>query len=462
MKNAVIKIQRIRISNLKNVKNGTIKFNNYLLGEKCDDKFETIGIYGQNGSGKTALVDACRFLKNLLEGNELFKDTYDYINVFSKESTLEFDFHIERLNERYLVNYKITLKKLENKIVEISHEKLSYSKFDNGIWKSKKAIISYDKESTGIEFKPKIMLDKLISSDKENIVQIKVAKQLSIEKNTSFIFNKYSMNIFGKAFKNEEYGNIIKALQYYAKCNLIIINNKSLAAISLNLFLPLTFRLEDENEITVGDIAIPIKGVPVITEENFCMLNKVIFRLNIVLNKIIPTLRIELRNYGKQQNPDGTEGIKVQLLSLKDNLSIPIECESEGIIKIICILGALISVYNKSSVCVVIDELDSGIYEYLLGEILKVLEFGGKGQLIFTSHNLRPLEILNNESVFFTTTNPDNRYINFTNVKTNNNLRSLYIKSIVLGGQKENLYNETNDFEIRRAFRLAGEVADEC
>ena len=42
-------------------------------------------------------------------------------------------------------------------------------------------------------------------------------------------------------------------------------------------------------------------------------------------------------------------------------------------------------------------------------------------------------------------------------MKKNNNLRSLYIRSINLGGQKEELYNETDSDEIRRAFRMAGE-----
>ena len=42
-------------------------------------------------------------------------------------------------------------------------------------------------------------------------------------------------------------------------------------------------------------------------------------------------------------------------------------------------------------------------------------------------------------------------------MKNNNNLRSLYIRSINLGGQKEELYMETDNDEICRAFRLAGE-----
>ena len=55
-----------------------------------------------------------------------------------------------------------------------------------------------------------------------------------------------------------------------------------------------------------------------------------------------------------------------------------------------------------------VDELDSGIYEYLLGECLEVMQDKAKGQLIFTSHNLRPLEILENDSLLYTTVNSEN------------------------------------------------------
>ena len=47
-----------------------------------------------------------------------------------------------------------------------------------------------------------------------------------------------------------------------------------------------------------------------------------------------------------------------------------------------------------------IDELDSGIYEYLLGECLEVMQDKAKGQLIFTSHNLRPY-VQNHKQKYF-------------------------------------------------------------
>ena len=113
-------------------------------------------------------------------------------------------------------------------------------------------------------------------------------------------------------------------------------------------------------------------------------------------------------------------------------------------------------VYSNSPMCLIIDELDAGIYEYLLGELLSVFEKGAKGQLIFTSHNLRALEMINKNSIIFSTINPSNRYIRLQNIKSNNNLRDMYLRSIILGGQKENIYAETDSVEIGRAFRRAG------
>ncbi len=79
---------------------------------------------------------------------------------------------------------------------------------------------------------------------------------------------------------------------------------------------------------------------------------------------------------------------------------------------------------------------------------------------IFTSHNLRPLETIDKGFIAFTTTNPDNRYVRMAHVKTNNNLRDYYFRDIVLGEQKEELYNPTNNYRIALAFREAGEGFD--
>jgi len=177
--------------------------------------------------------------------------------------------------------------------------------------------------------------------------------------------------------------------------------------------------------------------------------------LNVVLEQVIPGLTVKIRDLGTQVLESGETGCRLQLMSCKNEKEIPLSYESEGIKKIISILQLLIVVYNQSAITVAIDELDSGVFEYLLGELLRIISERGKGQLIFTSHNLRPLETLDRGFIAFTTTNPHKRYVRMTNVKETNNLRDFYYRDIMLGEQDEELYDSTNNAEIALSFREA-------
>ena len=92
----------------------------------------------------------------------------------------------------------------------------------------------------------------------------------------------------------------------------------------------------------------------------------------------------------------------------------------------------------------------------MLGELLDIFKKSARGQLIFTSHNLRALEMLDKESIMFSTVNPVNRYIHMKNIKSSNNLRDVYLRGITLGGHNEEIYAQTDSLKIARAFRKAG------
>jgi AAA15 family ATPase/GTPase len=220
--------------------------------------------------------------------------------------------------------------------------------------------------------------------------------------------------------------------------------------------LPIVFKYDKGTNSAVGNIVLPLEKDKPIPEEAVAMVDDIIKNMNIVLSKIVPGLTIRTEKMGEAIFQNGKKGIRIQLMSLKNQKAIPLKYESEGIKKIISVLQLLIAVYNNSSVTVAIDELDAGVFEYLLGEMLKIISEKGKGQLIFTSHNLRPLETLDRGFIAFTTTNPSNRYIRLTNIKDNNNLRDFYFRDIVLGEQSEEVYDSTNNAEIAFAFREAG------
>lgn len=236
-----------------------------------------------------------------------------------------------------------------------------------------------------------------------------------------------------------------------------MIKNTHSGVIFANFLLPMAFRVEKDRVGMKGDFAIPLMKLVVLDVERKELLQTIVEQINMVLYTIIPGMSIEVKNYGRQALDSGEDGWKVELMPVREGKRpIPIRMESEGIIKIISILNALIQAFGNPSICLVIDELDAGIFEYMLGELLDIFQKNAKGPLVFTAHNLRALEMLDKESIMYSTVNPNNRYIRMKNVKDTNNVRSMYIRSITLGGQDEIIYDETDSLKIARAFRKAG------
>ena len=222
--------------------------------------------------------------------------------------------------------------------------------------------------------------------------------------------------------------------------------------------MPFNFYLSKPEERNFGSVLLPFDGNVNVPAEIVDVAEKTIVSLNAVLPDLVPGLTIKIERLGESLDQNGNKVVSVILVSVKNGKPIPLEYESEGIKKIISVLNLLIACFNRPEIVVAIDEIDSGIYEYLLGEILQVMSEGAKGQLVFTSHNLRPLEVLNSKDVLFTTTNPANRYIHMKYLKRTNNLRDTYYREIQLDGQDEKLYDSTYSSDIAHAFRKAARL----
>ena len=109
MSTAIIRIKNITIKNFKNVINGTISFEN----TRKNYKSSILGLYGQNGSGKTALIDAISLLKLALCGKSIPTQHADYINVDADAAQIEYNFLVKNIDKKavYNVNYRFSLRK---------------------------------------------------------------------------------------------------------------------------------------------------------------------------------------------------------------------------------------------------------------------------------------------------------------------------------------------------------------
>lgn len=422
------------------------------------DKAEILGIYGQNGSGKTAIVDALYFLQKVMIGVDLDQSLEDYMDMDSDTAEIFADFNIFMDGIVFEIGYRLSLSREEKEVI-ISRETLSAAKNENGIRTNKTVFMDYQRDQANVIFKPQKRLDEILEENKEIKTDLIVARKMAEKSNCSYIFGESSREIFCREYKNgfQQFSVIISSLFEFAVKDLFVIRNTHSGVISANFVLPMAFRIENDNIGAKGDFAVSLTEPILVDEERKNLLETIVEQINIVLYTIIPGLQVTIKNYGKQSLDNGEEGWKLELMSKREGMKeIPIRMESEGIIKIISILNALIQAFGNPSICLVIDELDSGIFEYMLGELLDIFKKSAKGQLIFTSHNLRALEMIDKESIMFSTTNPDNRYIHMKNVRESNNLRNMYIRSITLGGQSEQIYEETDSLKIARAFRKAG------
>lgn len=473
MPDTVVRLVSITLNNFKNVQYGKLDF----VNQRKDYQTSILGLYGQNGSGKTALIDALELLKLALCSHSIPEKYADYINIEAGYANLLYEFSITRQAESYQAYYQFDLssrevtpssntiaasKQASNYKVAIQNEKISYAYANENLKLRKSTLI--DTETDKI-FVPLSKYQSLIGKEQAVMLDLLVAKRLAKLESRSFIFSRELLNSI-KHRQNEQ-ANIselqkaeskrhlflLEELAYYGNYELFVINSKNLATFSLQT---LPFNVPGKSE-KVQACLVSLDEVSSIPKSSLAVFKNLISNMNVLLTQIVPGLSIGIEELGEMLFANGERGVNIQLMSLKNKKAIPICYESDGIKKIISVLQLLIAVYNQSSITVAIDELDAGVFEYLLGELLRIISEKGKGQLIFTSHNLRPLETLDLGFIAFTTTNAKKRYIRLNSLKDSHNLRDFYYRDIILGEQDEEVYDATNNSKIAFAFRKAGE-----
>lgn len=474
MKYPIIRLEEIAIENLKNVEYGDIHFD---LGKKKQYNASLLGLYGQNGSGKTALINAIDILKSLLMGMQLPESLVDYIHINHGTAKLSFVFSIKFDKDiEASVFYDVELAKEEGRsktntsddidairqVVIVKRERLQY-KLTGPDVNIRKCVIADTDAAANIVFLPNSKFELLFGKNTENLTDFLVDKRIAKRESRSFLFSSLfikrlrdQLSFIENNIEAQYIFGVFMSLVQYGHHDLFVVLTAHSGLNSLNI-LPLEINVKGDRGGRVGTITLPLDRPALLPVEIVGIIHEIIEMMNLVLSEIIPGLNIGISDLGQELLENGQRGERLVLVSNKNGKSIPLKYESEGIRKIISILSLLIAVYNRPSVTIAIDELDAGIFEYLLGELLRIIAEKGKGQLIFTSHNLRPLETLPKDCIAFTTTNPKKRYIRPINVKSSNNLRDFYYRDITLGEQAEEVYKPTQNSEISYAFKKAGD-----
>lgn len=102
-----VRLINIVIEHFKNVSNGQLDF----VNNRKNFKTSILGLYGQNGSGKTVLIDAIQLLKYALCGKSISTYFVDYIQVDADSAKLQYTFSIQSENSNYEAFYEFKIRK---------------------------------------------------------------------------------------------------------------------------------------------------------------------------------------------------------------------------------------------------------------------------------------------------------------------------------------------------------------
>lgn len=466
----MIRLTRIELDGVKNIRHGAIDL--YRPGRNTDARADNevssvTGIYGQNGSGKTSVIEAIQVLRLLMVGEGLKGERAGILVNRAGGANPHASLYAEIQVDDTLVAYTVVLEACDTGL-HVVRETLATRPRGN----RRRILMDYrmarDGE-TGLltpTVSPTGAWNSLTAlQHADDLLRQEAA--LAYSQNRSFLFSREFSTQFARisgllhaqdmlpAARRAALDrtldpllDVIGRLARFADNGIRVVTTRQGASVCFG-YTPFMHG----GRFDILDIGRPCFVPATIRRE----IERMVEQANLVLPVVIPGLKLECE-MKEDVGEAGEAGARVFLYSSRGGVRIPFWAESEGIRRIVGILSLLVRMFNETDTCIAIDEIDSGIFEVLLGDILKVLARRGRGQLVFTAHNLRVLEVLDHKSIVFSTADPDKRFVQFPNVRVGNNLRDMYIRSVSLDAESTRLAQKVKTAHVAVALSRAGRV----
>ncbi len=420
----------VKAKNFKSLKD--IEFN---LNKTKTKTNQFISIYGENGSGKTNIVELFKFLQQSAMARaidiamnklpkEFFKMQEEMADKMPTEIRQIFELSLDLKEYRMLDEKEET--EIEYGFKINNKEGFYYIKFNNEIIEEKLYYIAGKQRAYLFELKKED--NKIIKTLNKNIfINDKYNEELIDE--IDKYWGKYSflsLLSFEMVEKNKEYidnnisKNITEVIDKIWEMTVHVDKGISkIMAASLE-------RVKKIDNIQRGFVE----------KNQLNELNKYENVLNIFFTQAYADIKEVKYNITEKEDKIYYELYFNKMIGGKIK-SIPSKMESEGTRRILNQFDTLIG--SLLGETVIIDEIDNGIHDVLMKNIIMSIKDEITGQLIITTHNTLLLEILPKEYIYILSTDYNgNKTINSIKdygikIQKNNNARDLYFKG-VFGG----------------------------
>lgn len=422
-------IKSIEIKNFKTIKDSKIEFKRNLSA-----------IYGPNGTGKTAIIEILDVMRSYFTNPFMKDDTLKEkllkgISIGEKNLIIIIIFSIDKFDYKVLVEFN----KLNEEYLYVSREELSL-KEANSRKKFKsiaRVINSQDLVSPEIYIENSVknnfdILEKSIFKEIEGGAKRFINEFSNLSSYLSLIVKYYNYNSKEKELTSfsKELTSVITELLKIQKIflNMVIITLKEQALYNLNLLIPMNIHTNNAH----GTLAVNYRDSKknIYSEREAKILEDTVKEINSIFSTIIPNSKLSTER--KVTSLEGEElKIGVNIYVEIDGRKLLLDQESTGIIKLVSLLSIILYYIKDKEAIVVIDEFDIHIFEYLLALFLEKISLYAKGQLIFTAHNLLPMEKLDKESIIISTKNEEKgvKYVYLKGASVTTNLRQKYLRS---------------------------------
>lgn len=414
----------LTVSGIKSIKNDIrLDFYKKTIDKKFDPElYKVKAIYGENGSGKSALITAIKIFRKLsLSDNYLSESqNQNFLEEMINKETKFFKFNCEYIvdcsDKKIVYNYSIHLGKNVNGSYEIKYEKLMKK---NGNYPNNNYHILFEITEGELNY-----IDSK-EDEKEHIIK----KTLNLLSMNSMI----NLWIFGSNVYSGKSGTLELDMIF---CLLfILVINVYLDEEDEHELYFLRKRIKEVDKYSLGKRVVELQeNINIFASVSEKRIDKNDFknyekRIG-QLTQFIKIFKPNLESIDIDKKEDGTTYV-CELVLNYGKYKINKEFESTGIKKLIRLFDCLLRASRMG--IVFIDEMDSNLNDVYLCKLIEYFMYYGNGQLCFTTHNLDPMISLkeNKNSIDFLTN--DNQLIQWTshgNASPDNFYRNGMIENI--------------------------------
>ena len=356
-----------------------LHFNKYLVLPSCV-------IYGANGTGKTNILKAMRFLQHavLTSYNNSPEFTFPPLThkLLSNEST-SFLVQFVTQNIHYVYNLEIKGGKVE---------------------------------AESLYYYPKTRATKIFERKGNKIIQGSKFKNEFLLVKDALKSNRLFLSCAANLSQNEFINN---AYLYFVK-EWILDSSSSQAWLDQSLNLLSNSEMKEKFSLFLKNLDIPIHDFT-------------------IEQKKFPIDEIEIPDFMRDlmKNVQADEFINTQVILDYGNFSIDLNDESSGIQKLFCVLCPIIDALEHGYL-IYFDEFENGLHEFLVSKIVEYFNQYAhlhNAQLILNTHDtsLLSYKLFRRDQIWFTEMNPKTRstdlysMVELKGVRQNENFRNNYI-----------------------------------